>query len=103
MDGSPVHGTLITYTIGRLGAISPPHRDALQHRGLRPANLRRLLCDVKYRSMPLGLQAHTPPLTLPIGTPTRACQVVVKWDYMFSTHSPSLNLVTPESNWQFLP
>ena len=50
----------------------PPHRDALQHRGLRPANLRRLLCDVilttvllhKRHAVPiLPLAAHLSPLT----------------------------------------
>ena len=46
VDGSLAHETLPPYTIGRLGAISPPHRDALRHQGLRPADLRRLLCDV---------------------------------------------------------
>ena len=46
VDGSPAHHTIATYTIGRLGAMSMPHRDALLHRGLRPAHLRRLLCDV---------------------------------------------------------
>ena len=46
VDGSPAHDSLPTYTVGRLGAISSPHRDALQHPGLRLANLRRLLCDV---------------------------------------------------------
>ena len=72
VDGSAVHGTLTTYTIGRLGAVSPPHKDALQHRGLRPANLRRLLCDGilttvllhKRHAVPiLPLADHFSPLT----------------------------------------
>ena len=72
VDGSPAHGATTTYTIGRLGAISPPHRDALQHRGLRPAHLRRLLCDValttvllhKWHAVPvLPLADHFSPLT----------------------------------------
>ena len=72
MDGSPVHDTLTTYTVGRLGAVSPPHRDALQHRGLHPANLRRRLCDVilttvllhKLHAVPiLPLADHFSPLT----------------------------------------
>ena len=46
VDDFPAHGSLPTYTVGRLGAISSPHRYALQRRGLRPANLCRLLCDV---------------------------------------------------------
>ena len=66
------HEALVTYTVGRLGAVSPPHRDALQHRGLRPANLRRLLCDVilttvllhKRHAVPvLPLADHFSPLT----------------------------------------
>ena len=72
VNGSPVHDTLVTYTVGRLGAVSPLHRDALQHRGLRPANLRRLLCDViltavllhKRHAVPiLPLADHFSPLT----------------------------------------
>ena len=72
VDGSPAHDTITTYTVGRLGAISPPHRDALQHRGLRPAHLRRLLCDIilttvllhKRHAVPvLPLADHLSPLT----------------------------------------
>ena len=72
MDGSPADGTSTTYTVGRLGAISPPHKDALQHRGLRPTNLRRLLCDIirttvllhKRHAVPiLPLADHFSPLT----------------------------------------
>ena len=46
VDSSPAHDSLPTYTVGRFGAISSSHRDALQQQELRPANLRRLLCDV---------------------------------------------------------
>ena len=45
-DGSLAQDTLRAYTVWRLGAISPPHRDALQHQGLCPASVCRLLCDV---------------------------------------------------------
>ena len=66
-DGSPAHGSLPTYTVGRLGTISSPRREAIQHRGLQPANLRRLLCDValttilqhKRHAVPV-LQLHPP-------------------------------------------
>ena len=61
VDGSPAHGSLPTYTVGRLGAISSPHWDALQHRGLRPANLRRLLCDVVLTTILLH-KWHTVPV-----------------------------------------
>ena len=72
VDGSPTHGAITTYTVGRLEAISPPHRDALQHRGLCPAHLRRLLCDIilttvllhKRHAVPvLPLADHFSPLT----------------------------------------
>ena len=64
VDGSAAHETLLIYTVGCLGAISPLHRDALQHRGLRPANVRRLLCDNmhKHHAVPvLPLANHFPP------------------------------------------
>ena len=64
VDGSPTHGTITTYTVGRLGAISPPHRDALQHRGLRPANLRCLLCDVILTTVLLHKRHAVPVLPL---------------------------------------
>ena len=46
VDSSLAHDSLRTYTVGQLGPISSPHREAVRHRGLRPANLRCLLCDV---------------------------------------------------------
>ena len=64
MDGSPAHETLLTYTVGRLGAISPPHRDALQHRGLRSTNLLRLLCDVILTTVLLHKRHAVPVLPL---------------------------------------
>ena len=85
---------LATYTIGRLGAISPPHRDALQHRGLRTAHLRRLLCDVilttvllhkRHTVLVLPLADHFSPLTrVPVnqslaGRPPQAWYHVAKW------------------------
>ena len=75
MDGSPAHGTITTYTVGRLGAISPPHRDALQHTGLRPAHLCSLFCDIilttvllhKRHAVPvLPLADHFSPLWAPV-------------------------------------
>ena len=72
MDSSPAHAAITTYTVGRLGAISPLHRDALHHRGLHPAHLRRLLCDIilptvllhKRHAVPvLPLADHLSPLT----------------------------------------
>ena len=94
VDGSPAHHTIATYTIGRLGAISTPHRDALLHRGLRPAHLRRLRCDVvlttvllhKRHSVPvLPLADHfSPPKRVPVnqslaGRPPRAWYHVANW------------------------
>ena len=64
VDGSPAHHTIATYTIGRLGAISTPHRDALLHRGLRPARLRRLLCDVVLTTVLLHKRHAVPVLPL---------------------------------------
>ena len=64
VEGSPAHHTITTYTIGRLGAISPPHRDALRHRGLRPAHLRRLLCDVVLTTVLLHKRHAVPVLPL---------------------------------------
>ena len=72
VNGCPAHDAITTYTVGRLRALSPPHRDALQHRGLRPAHLRRLLCDIilttvllhKRHAVPvLPLADHFSPLT----------------------------------------
>ena len=64
VDGSPVHDTLTTYTVRRLGAVFPPHRDALHHRGLRPANLRRLLCDAILTTVLLHKRHAVPILPL---------------------------------------
>ena len=64
VDGSPAHHTIATYTIDRLGAISTPHRDALLHRGLRPARLRRLLCDVVLTTVLLHKRHAVPVLPL---------------------------------------
>ena len=64
VDGSPAHHTIATYTIGRLGAISTPDRDALLHRGLRPARLRRLLCDVVLTTVLLHKRHAVPVLPL---------------------------------------
>ena len=64
VDGSPAHQTIATYTIGCLGAISTPHRDALLHRGLRPARLRRLLCDVVLTTVLLHKRHAVPVLPL---------------------------------------
>ena len=64
VDGSPIHSAVTTYTIGRLGAISPSHREALQHRGLRPARLRRLLCDVILTTILLHQRHAVPVLPL---------------------------------------
>ena len=64
MDGSLAHHTIATYTIGRLGAISIPHRDALLHRGLRPTHLRRLLCDVVLTTVLLHKRHAVPVLPL---------------------------------------
>ena len=64
VDGSPAHHTIATYTVGRLGAISTPHRDALLHRGLRPARLRRLLCDVVLTTVLLHKRHAVPVLPL---------------------------------------
>ena len=64
MDGSPAHNSLPTYAVGCLGAISSPHRDALQHRGLQPANVRRLLCDVVLTTILLHKRHAVPVLPL---------------------------------------
>ena len=64
VDGSPAHDTVPTYTVGRLGALSPPHRDALQHRDLRPAHLRRLLGDVILTTVILHKRHAVPVLPL---------------------------------------
>ena len=64
VDGSPAHHTIATYTIGRLGAISTPHRDALLHKGLRPSHLRRLLCDVVLTTVLLHKRHAVPVLPL---------------------------------------
>ena len=64
VDGSPADDAIATYTVGRLGAISPPHRDALQHRGLCPAHLRRLLCDVILTTVLLHKRHAVPVLPL---------------------------------------
>ena len=72
VDGPPAHRDLVTYTIGRLGDVSSWHWDALQHRGLVPARLRRLVCDTvlttvllhKRHAVPvLPLSGHYSPLT----------------------------------------
>ena len=73
LDCPPAHEALITYTIGRLGSISPPHGDALQHKGLCPVSVRRLLGDVilttvllhKRHAVPsLPVADHFSPLTV---------------------------------------
>ena len=64
VDGSPAHDTLPTYTVGRLGALSSPHRDALQHRGLSPANLHRLICDIVLTTILLHKRHVVPILPL---------------------------------------
>ena len=64
VDSSSTHNTLPTYTVGRLGAISLPHRDALQHRGLCHANLRCLLCDVVLTTVLLHKRHAVPILPL---------------------------------------
>ena len=61
---SPANDTVTTYTVGRLGADSPPHKDALQHRVLRPAHLRRLLCDVILTTVLLVKRQAVPVLPL---------------------------------------
>ena len=94
VDGSPAHHTIATYTIGRLRTISTPHRDALLHRGLRPARLRRLLCDVILTTVFLHKRHAVPVLPLadhfspqkggPVnqsltGRPSRAWYHVANW------------------------
>ena len=64
VDGSPAHGRLPSYIVGRLGAISSPHRDDLQLRGLRSANLRRLHCDVVLTTILLHKRHAEPVLPL---------------------------------------
>ena len=64
VDGSPAHEALVTYRVGRLGVVSPLHRDAVQHRGLRPANLRHPLCDVILNNVLLHKRHAVPALPL---------------------------------------
>ena len=94
VDGSPAHHTIATYTIGRLGTITTPHRDALLHMGLRPARLRRLLCDVVLTTVLLHKRHAVPVLPLAdhlspqkggpgnqslTGRPSRAWYHVANW------------------------
>ena len=52
------------YTVERLGAISPLHRNALQHSGLCPTNICRLLCDVILSTVLLHKRHAVPVLPL---------------------------------------
>ena len=64
VDGSAAHHTIAIYTIGRLRAISTPHRDALLRRGLCPGHLRCLLCDMVLTTVLLHKRHAVPVISL---------------------------------------